>query len=226
MREQSQSSVRKRLAFLAAMVVAAFFHAQAAAAQVMSNSQVHSAGLDPPSFSLRGRSLKQEDLSQPGSGSGGVSDLVPCGPLLNILGESMNSTLQWGKFTEPPTQQLLQDCVAASSVYIPDGYQLRVAVKEELPVVKVMHADQTLIVPSPIALAPSAEFYLPGSVVVLDCQENWIDFRQLPVQLPIDAVLVFVRCHVLLLKNGQGSTSQTWLFSSSSHRPCNVRSHS
>jgi hypothetical protein len=71
------------------------------------------------------------------------------------------------------------------------------------------------------------DFVLPGTVNVLDCQDNWVDVRELggPEEDPVASIFVYVRCHLLLSKQCcQGSTADTWYLSSSTHIPCSVRS--
>ena len=128
----------------------------------------------------------------------------------------------WGNFTEPPTAELIQQCVDNSALLVPDGTQFFLATRSDYPVVKVMQTA------GPIELTyGSRNFAVESSVNVLDCQNNWLDVRELPGPevLPVTATFVYYRCQMLMSAGqGQGVTSDTWFLNSSTHIPCTVRS--
>ena len=69
-----------------------------------------------------------------------------------------------------------------------------------------------------VCRAPTMPFLLQG---------NLMDVRAMPgpEEAPVDAVVVYLRCRLVLSKgSAQGATTQTWYFGSSTHIPCTVRS--
>lgn len=164
-------------------------------------------------------SLHAQADALPGFSKNLFANVAPCAPLLRIIGERPNSTAPWGNFTEPPSELILQDCVDSSSYFVSDGEQLLFAVREEYPAVKVIRTQAD----TPLVLPNTTNMFIPGSVVVIDCQDNWLDFRKFPLEIePIDAVAVYVRCHLLTSANNQASAIHTWTFSCSTHLPCDV----
>lgn len=154
---------------------------------------------------------------------GSLQVVEPCDPLLSIMAESSNTTMgPWGIFTEPPTAELIQDCVQNSALLVRDGTQFFLATRSEFPVVKVMQTA------GPIELTSGfRNFAVESSVNVLDCQNNWLDVRELPGPevLPVAATMVYYRCwNLMSAGEAQGGTSHTWFFNSSTHVPCTVRS--
>jgi hypothetical protein len=170
-----------------------------------------------------GRALAQSDGDIAAEVGGLFDNVEPCAPLLDIITAQYNSTSQWGNFTEPPTQALIEYCSEKSSAIIDDGFKLAYAVRVQEPQVRVMHATGPLVPPASNVQPSAIGFFVEGSIVVLDCRHNWVDLRELPL-LQVDAVVVYLRCHTLTLVGGQGTTLQTWAFSSTSHLPCKVRS--
>jgi hypothetical protein len=168
------------------------------------------------------RALAQSDDDIAAEVGGLFDDVEPCAPLLDIITARDNSTSQWGNFTELPTQGLFEYCSKTSSAFIEDGFKFQFAVRIQEPEVKVMHATGPLVLPDPIVLPTESGFFVAGSVIVLDCRHNWVDVGELPL-VQVDAVLVYLRCHILQSASGQGTTLQTWAFSTSTHVPCEVR---
>ena len=172
---------------------------------------------------LGGTAVLRGLLQDPGDRAGQFSDVEPCEALVNIVGDSNTSTVQWGYFTERPTQSLIKSCIDSSSLYVSDGVQFMFAVFSASPQVKVMHTNVTLVLPSTTNIrGVHKTFFQAGFAVVLDCEDNWVDFRQLPVVPTVDAVVMYYRCHLLMAGNNQANTVQTWSFSSSTHLPCSV----
>ena len=172
---------------------------------------------------LGGTAVLRGLLQDPGDRAGQFSDVEPCEALVNIVGDSNTSTVQWGYFTERPTQSLIKSCIDSSSLYVSDGVQFMFAVFSASPQVKVMHTNVTLVLPSTTNIrGVHKTFFQAGFAVVLDCEDNWVDFRQLPVVPTVDAVVMYYRCHLLMAVDGQASTVQTWTFSGSTHLPCSV----
>lgn len=159
-------------------------------------------------------------LAQDGSGSVGLfEDLMPCAPLLNILTDRSKETSRWGYFREPPTEEMILECVDNSSLAITDGRQFIFAFTTQYPVVKVMQVQSV----HPIVVPASNYLFRAGAILILDCQDTWLDVRELPNLPLIDAVTVYVRCPVLMSKTSQLAGNETWMFSSSTHRKCEVR---
>ena len=162
-------------------------------------------------------------LQHTGDRSGLFMDVEPCEALVNIVGDSNTSTVQWGYFTERPTQSLIKSCIDSSSLYVTDGIQFMFAVRSVGPEVKVMHTNDTLVLPPASNIqGVNKTFFQAGYVNVLDCEDNWVDFRQQVVVPTVDAVVMYYRCHLLMAVDGQASTVQTWTFSGSTHLPCSV----
>ena len=164
-------------------------------------------------------------LQDTGDRAGLFMDVEPCEALVSIVGDSKNSSLRWGYFTERPTESLIKSCIDSSSLYVPDGIQFKFAVRSVSPQVKAMRTDAALVLPpnADIQGIVNQTFFQTGDVVVLDCEGNWVDFRQLPVVPAVDAVVMYYMCHLLMTADGQASTTQAWSFSSSTHLPCAVR---
>lgn len=86
------------------------------------------------------------------------------------------------------------------------------------PKVKVMQLDPLMkyVVPYQSTLFPE------GTVNVVDCQDTWLDMRGWDAGEAVKAVLVALRCR-MVVRDGPPFTWQTWTFNSSVHFPCNVR---
>ena len=75
----------------------------------------------------------------------------------------------------------------------------------------------------PQGLTP-APLFTPGSVILIDCQEQFLDLRAFPVNNVMeDATVIFLRCQVLLSDLTKPLTRIQWTVDSSSILPCDVR---
>lgn len=65
--------------------------------------------------------------------------------------------------------------------------------------------------------------FAAGSVVMVDCQDQFMDLRALPVNSGMeDATLIFLRCQVLLPDLVEPLARVEWTVDSSRSMPCDV----
>lgn len=69
----------------------------------------------------------------------------------------------------------------------------------------------------------SAGRYPPGSVNIVDCQGQALDFRNVPDEDPQDSTFIALQCVWILGDVSHTTVQKLFVFDGSVHSPCNVR---